>query len=136
MAKRKVRPRPGTLLDLLKQKGMTQMDAAVGEDRVDRKTLAKINRGEEVKVETLQTLARKLRIPVAYFFNPAPAADETGNSFDPTYSVMLRKLNPGRLAELIKGAEKIEWLLNVQIIERRSRTPARPGVCGQYGYTS
>jgi hypothetical protein len=100
---------------------MTQMDAADGENKVDRKTQRKINRGDEVKWETLQTLAKKLHIPVTYFFDPEPAADQTGGSFDPTYTVMLRKLNADRLAELIKGAEKVEWLLNVQVIDNDAR---------------
>jgi hypothetical protein len=34
---------------------------------------------------------------------------------------MLRKLNPERLAELIKGAENVEWLLNVQVIDNDAR---------------
>jgi hypothetical protein len=39
MAKKKVRPRPGALSDLLKKKDTTQFDTA-RDARVDRKTLA------------------------------------------------------------------------------------------------
>src|SRR5262249_42958323 len=119
MAKKKVRPRPGALMELLKKKGMTQMDAAVG--GVDRKTLRKIERGEEVKLETLQKLATNLHVPPSYFLETSPAPDQTGGSFDPTNTVMLRKLNAERLAELIKRAEKVEWLLNVQVIDNKAR---------------
>jgi transcriptional regulator with XRE-family HTH domain len=120
MAKKKVRPCPGALLDLLKRKGMTQMDAAVG--GVDRKTLRKINLGDQVKLETLQKLATTLHVPVSHFLETSPPPDQTGGSVDPTYTViMLRKLNAERLAELIKGAQEIRWLLNVQVIDNNAR---------------
>jgi hypothetical protein len=102
---------------------MTQVDAADSEagSGVDRKTLAKINRGEEVKLETLQTVATKLHVQLSHFLEASPAADQTGGSFDPTDSVMLRKLNAKRLAELIKGAQTVEWLLNVQVMDNKVR---------------
>jgi transcriptional regulator with XRE-family HTH domain len=123
MAKKKVRPRPGALLELLENREMTQVDAADSEvgTGVDRKTLAKINRGEEVKLETLQRVATRLHVPVSYFWETSTTPDQTGGSFDPTCTVMLRRLDAERLAELIKGAQKVEWLLNVQAIDDNAR---------------
>jgi transcriptional regulator with XRE-family HTH domain len=123
MAKRKVRARPGALLELLRSRGMTQVDAADPQagSGVDRKTLAKINRGEEVKLETLQQVATRLQVLVSYFLETSPAADQTGGSFDPAETVMLRRLNAKRLAELIKGAQTVEWLLNVQVMDNEVR---------------
>src|SRR6266576_3155209 len=120
MAKKKVRPRRGALSELLRNKGMTQVNAAE-RTGVDRKTLAKINRGDEVKLESLQKVTTTLRVLVSHFEETAPAADQTGGSFGPTDTVMLRKLNAKRLAELIKGAEwRVEWELNHGLVIDRN----------------
>ena len=126
MAKKKVRPRRGALSELLRNRGMTQVDAAERTGSVDRKTLAKINRGEEVKLETLQKVTTTLRVLVSYFEETSPAADQTGGSFGPTDTVMLRKLNAKRLAELIKGAEwRVELELNFLVIDNNVRALLR-----------
>ena len=126
MAKKMVRPRRGALSELLRNRRMTQVDAAE-RTRVDRKTLTKIDRGEQVKLETLQTVMTTLRVPVSHFEETSPAADQTGGSFGPTDTVMLRKLNAKRLAELIKGAEwRVEWEpLNDLVIDRNVRALLR-----------
>jgi transcriptional regulator with XRE-family HTH domain len=121
MAKKKVHPRPGALKELLKKRGMNQMEAADPEvgTGVDRKTLAKINRGEGVKLETLEMVATRLRVPVGYFLGTTEADDEIN---DPSaQTVMLRRLNGERLAELLKGDDKVDWLLNVQVIDGKAR---------------
>jgi transcriptional regulator with XRE-family HTH domain len=119
MAKKKVRPRPGALQQLLKKKRMTQMDAADG--GLDRKTLRKIDRGEEVKLETLQDLATQLRVPVSFFFEATPAADEIDDSSDSMHTVMLRQIDPQRFVELLDVADRVEWLPNARILDEKTR---------------
>jgi transcriptional regulator with XRE-family HTH domain len=120
MAKIKVRPRPGALSDLLKRKGMTQTDAANGS--VDRKTLSRIERGEEVKQETLQRLAKKLGVPGAYFETSSASQMATpGDDEDRDEFVILRKLDVDGLVKCIFGAATIRWLLNIQAVSEKNR---------------
>lgn len=131
MAKTKVRPRRGALTEILSMKRMTKIDAKDASG-VDRKTLTKIDRGEEVKEETLQRLAKRLSVPSSHF---ASATDETSSeierkSDDPRIlSLTLRKLDATRLTEMLKlrsaeshgeGAERIRWRLNVHVLDEKS----------------
>jgi transcriptional regulator with XRE-family HTH domain len=121
MAKIKVRPRPGALSELLKSKGMTQMDAASVRKCADRKTLLRIDRGEEVKRETLQQVAKQLQVPEEYFLH-SPAAEATGDNDVPEPgTIMLRKLDAARLEQLLKGAERLEWQLSAQVRDDEAR---------------
>jgi transcriptional regulator with XRE-family HTH domain len=99
---------------LLKSKEMTQVDA-FEKTRVDRKTLSKIDRGEEVKLETLQQVAMKLQVTEEYFrYPPASELTDGGDNSEPG-TIMLRKLDPARLEELLRGAERVAWYLNAKI---------------------
>ncbi|MBR1149339.1 helix-turn-helix transcriptional regulator [Bradyrhizobium sp. JYMT SZCCT0428] len=122
MAKIKVRPRPGALSELLKIKGFTRMDA-FEKTRVDRKTLSKIDRGEEVKLETLQQVINKLQVTEEYFRNPptAEATDDSGGDPEPG-TIMLRKLDWARLEELLTGAENLRWHLKAPVRDDAART--------------
>ena len=119
MAKRKIRPHQGALAELLNKKDMTQLEAA-DVTGIDRKTLAKINRGEDVKLETLQKLARKLSVPTTHF---DPAADSSVDQVDsqpddPQWlSLTLRKIDAERLADLLKGDSSMNWQLNVHTVD-------------------
>lgn len=123
MAKIKVSPHPRALSDLLKKKGMTQTDARQ-KTGVDRKTLLKIDRGEEVKLETLQRVAIKLQVTEEYFRHP-PTADVTAAAaadVPPEWgTIMLRKLDVARLEELLRQAARPRWELNAQVREDVAR---------------
>jgi transcriptional regulator with XRE-family HTH domain len=117
MAKIKVCPHPGALSELLKSKGMTQVDAA-RVSGIDRKTLAKIDRGEEVKLETLQKLANKLRVPIAHFDPPSGSSiDQVDSQLEEPGSVMLRKVDAEGLADLLKHNVSHQWQLNVHQVD-------------------
>jgi transcriptional regulator with XRE-family HTH domain len=134
MAKTKVRPHPGVLGQSLKERNMTQEEAAKA-CGIDRKTLAKINRGQEVKLETLQKVATKLKVPITYFDPPANSSVGAGKSinqfpkdqviadaWDEAHgfvSLLLRKVDLFELSEMlcIIESERIEWKLNVRTVD-------------------
>jgi transcriptional regulator with XRE-family HTH domain len=128
MAKTKVRSHPEALWELLKKMAMTQMDAA-NVTGVDRKTLAKINRGEEVKLETLQKVAKKLKAPLTQFepsiTDSRLTEDLVGNraedASDPQHSLMLREVDASALAEMLKEAQRLRWQLNIQGVDEKTR---------------
>ena len=134
MAKRKIRPHPGALDEFLKRQNMTQTEAAAASG-IDRKTLAKINRGEDVKEDTLQKLAKKLNVPSTYFEPPADDTSrrEASQPDNPRFhNLMLRKVDAEGLAKVPSGAElSIGNLTSTQLMKRRyrcsssSRTPSK-----------
>ena len=119
MAKINVHPLPGALLELLKSKGMTKTDARQ-KTRLDPKTLLKIDRGEEVKLETLQQVANKLGVTEEYFLPSATEATTNGDVSE-SGTIMLRKLAVARLEELLAGAERVEWHLNAKVWDEEAR---------------
>ena len=121
MAKRKIRPHPGALAELLKRQNMTQTEAAAASG-IDRKTLAKIDRGEDVKEDTLQNLAKKLSVPSTYFEPPADdmSCREVSQPDNPRFhNLMLRKVDAEGLAEML-GSRTIHWQLNVHTVDEET----------------
>jgi hypothetical protein len=65
----------GNLLGIAKSKGIATLSALKERTGVDRKTLRAINEGQPVKQTTLQSIADKLRIPIAHLL-ASNAADK------------------------------------------------------------
>jgi transcriptional regulator with XRE-family HTH domain len=124
LAKIKVRPHPGALSALLSEKAMTQVDAAAATG-VDRKTLARIDRGEEVKLETLQRVATRLKQPINVFEPPTTESpDKDDREWPPLpwmESVMLRGLSVELLSQLLKTSIRIRWELNLNTVDEKAR---------------
>jgi transcriptional regulator with XRE-family HTH domain len=117
MAKKKVCPHPGVLKQLLKERNMTQEEAA-NACVIDRKTLAKIDRGEEVKQETLQKVANKLMVPATYFDPPAGSSvDQLDSPFE--LSLLLRRVDADDLPLMLLWVDRkcIDWKLNVHTVD-------------------
>jgi transcriptional regulator with XRE-family HTH domain len=130
MAKTKVRPHPDALAELLKSRGITLTDAARDISRgtrvIDRKTLARIDRGDEVKLETLQKLANNLKVPITYFDPPVGSSVEQVNSQleDSRWlNLLLHKVDVDDLARMIwklwdnTESDSIHWKLNVDRVD-------------------
>jgi transcriptional regulator with XRE-family HTH domain len=129
LAKIKLRPHPGALSELLKRKTMTQEDAAEATG-VDRKTLAKIDRGEEVKRETLQKVANGLLVPPTFFDPPptelVPPETELAKEDDdewpfPIIRIMLRELDAESLIKLVERPALIRWELKLKAVNEKTR---------------
>ena len=86
--------------------------------------MSKIDRGEEVKLETLQKVANKLQVTEGYFSHPVAAevADDgdVPSTLEPG-TIMLRKLDWARLEELLEGAEHLRWHLNAHVRDDEAR---------------
>jgi hypothetical protein len=120
MAKKMVRPRPGALQQLLKERAMAQLDADVANGGISPKTLRKVNRGGEIKLETLQKLAKNLRVPIT-FFEATPAGGEVSGPSDSMDTVMLCRLDAPGFLELFVDADRVEWLPNIRLMEAETQ---------------
>jgi transcriptional regulator with XRE-family HTH domain len=127
MAKIKVRPHPGALSDQLKRQGITQVDANE-RTGVDRKTLAKIERGEEVKLKTLEQLANGLRVPISFLLDTPsikqtdpPVIELIEEAGEWTRALLtLRELDTDSLSALLQKTNKIEWhLYHLRLVDEK-----------------
>ena len=124
MTKKLVAIPEGNLLRIAATKSVATLSALKEKTGVDRKTLRAINTGRPVKEATLQSIADKLRVPLAHLFGPS-TFDEVKNSSSlaPYHrassdgfhlrEIKLQQLDAAALRRLAGETNKITWLLKI-----------------------
>lgn len=126
MAVNKVKPRAGALLTAIENKALTQQDFAkkVG---CSRTTLQDINKGKEIKSDTLRKIADELRIPMEHLLElkePSEADDAQDQivmydfkDFGRDISLRLPRIKSAEdLKKILQHTNTLIWSLNIKDI--------------------
>jgi hypothetical protein len=115
MSKKLIAIPEGTLMRVAATQSITTLTALKEKARVDRKTLRAINTGQPVKETTLQSIANRLRVPLAHLVGPSTPDERKEVLSTDVYQrreITLRRLDPTGLRRLAgEGTGKITWLL-------------------------
>jgi hypothetical protein len=116
MTKKLVAIPEGNLMRIAATKSVVTMVALNEKTRVDRKTLRAINTGQPVKETTLQTIADKLRVPLAHLLGPSTLDEVKNSSSLDSYQfreIKLPQLDAATLRRLAEENNEITWLLKI-----------------------
>jgi DNA-binding XRE family transcriptional regulator len=115
----------GNLMRVAASKSITTQTDLKEKTGVDRKTLRAINEGKPVKETTLQTIADRLRVPLAHLLGPTAvdkredvsggdAAWTRADYIAPGYcDIKLQRLDVTALRRLASQTDEITWFLNI-----------------------
>jgi transcriptional regulator with XRE-family HTH domain len=116
MAKKLIAIPKGNLMSIARAKGVTTVSALKEKTGVDRKTLRAIDTGRPVKDTTLQSIADRLRVPLAHLLGPNAAdkpEDVSGGDEYQYREIKLQRLDAAALRQLARETDEITWLLKI-----------------------
>jgi hypothetical protein len=103
----------GNLLRVAASKGATTLSALKERTGVDRKTLRLANAGKAIKETTLQSIADKLRVPIAHLTGSSAIEGSDPPRIDSNKyrELKLQRLDAAALRKLAGEHNEIDWLL-------------------------
>ena len=114
MAKKLIAIPEGNLMRIAASKGATTLSALKEKTGVDRKTLRLANAGNAIKETTLQSIADKLRVPVAHLVGSSAAVESDKLpriDSDKYRELKLQRLDAAALRKLAGEHNEINWIL-------------------------
>lgn len=109
----------GNLLRIAATKSVTTLTDLKEKTGVDRKTLRAINEGKPVKDTTLQSIADRLRVPLAHLRGPNTPdkhEDVSGPVQFGVREIRLQPLDATALRRIAGQTGEISWFLNIDQI--------------------
>jgi len=101
----------GNLLRVAKIKNLKTLVAVEEKTRIDRKTLMAINAGRPVEQTILQSIADKIKVPIAHLFKSDQIDIYTCHYRD----LKLQQLDGDALREIAGKTDYITWVLNANV---------------------
>jgi hypothetical protein len=125
MAKKLIAIPEGNLMRIAASKGATTLSALKERTGVDRKTLRLANAGSAIKETTLQSIADKLRVPIAHLVGSSAAVESSdlpridSNKYR---ELKLQRLDAATLRKLAGEHNEINWHLKFDQISEELET--------------
>jgi hypothetical protein len=119
MSKKLIAIPEGSLMRVAATQSITTLTALKEKTGVDRKTLRAINTGQPVKETTLQSIADRLRVPLAHIVGtgtPDHGKEAVSADVYQRREIKLRRLDATGLRRLADQTGRITWLLKIDQI--------------------